>query len=64
MPPTCLVMMKRKDSSHLMVENAPPKNLVRTILKQIRVMPNKEFHEVEDPISIILGPTIREPTRN
>ena len=64
MPPTCLVMTKKNDTSHLIVRNTPPKGLVRIVLKQIRVILNKEFHGVEEPISIILSSTFRYPTKN
>ena len=57
-------MTERNDTSHLMVGNAPPKHLIRTILKQIRIIPNKELHNVKEPIPIMLGPTLRNPTSN
>jgi len=47
-----------------MVGNAPPKDLVRAVLKQIRVISNKEFHKVEESISVIFSPTLRDPTNN
>jgi len=55
-------MTKREDTSHLMVGNTPPKVMVRAILKQIRAILNKEFHKVEESISVILSPTLRDPT--
>jgi len=64
MSPTCLVMTKRKDTPHFIVGNTPPKNLVRAVLKQIRIIPNKELNEVEEPISVILSLTLRDPTSN
>jgi len=57
-------MTKRKDTSHLMVGNAHPKDLARAVLKQIRVIPSKEFHKVEESISVILSPTLRDPPNN
>jgi len=57
-------MTKRKDTSHLMVGNAPPKDLVRTIIKQIGVIPNKELYKVEESIFVILSLTLRDPTSN
>jgi len=55
---------KKKGHSHLIVGNTPPKDLVSIVLKQIRIIPNREFHEVEEPIPIILSPTLRDPTSN
>jgi len=57
-------MTKRKDTFHLMVGNAHPKDLARAVLKQIRVMPNEEFHKVEESISVIISPPLRDPTCN
>ena len=57
-------MMKEKDTSHLMVGNAPPKILVKIVLRQIRVIPNKELHKVEESIFVILCPMLRDPTSN
>jgi len=57
-------MTKRKDTSHLMVGNAPPKDLVRTVFKQIGVILDKELHKVEESIFIILNPTLKDPTSN
>ena len=64
MPPACLVMTKQKDTSHLIIRNIPPKHLVRVVLKQVRIIPNKELHKVEEPISVILSPVLRDPTGN
>jgi len=64
MSPTSLIMTKRKDNSHLMIGNASPKDLVRAVLKQIKVISNKEFHMVEESISVIVSPTLRDPTSN
>jgi len=55
-------MIKRKGTSHLMVGSAAPKDLVSAVLKQIRVIPNKEFHKVEESIPVILSPTLRDPS--
>jgi len=44
MGPACLVMIEGNNTPHLMIRNKPPKNLVRTALKQVSALPNKEFH--------------------
>jgi len=43
MSPTCLVMTKRKDTPHLIIGSTPPKNFVRVVLKQIKLIPTKTF---------------------
>ena len=57
-------MTKRKDTSYLMIRNAPPKDLIKTVLKQIGVIHNKELYKVEESIFVILSPILRDPTNN
>jgi len=57
-------MTKTKDTSPLIVGNITPIELVKTAVKQIRVILNKEFHEIEELIPNILSPILGDPTRN
>ena len=46
-----------------MIKNTPPKDFIRVILKPVRVILNKEFQKVEESVSVIFNPTLRNPTR-
>jgi len=45
------------------VRDTPSKDLVITILKQVWVIPNKEFHKEKKSVAIILSPILKNPTR-
>ena len=62
--PKCMIMTEWNDTSNLIVGNTPSKDLVRKVLKQVRVIRNKEFHKVQESISIILILALRNPTRH
>ena len=44
MPPTSLVIKERNDTSNVIVSDTPPKNLIRAIFEQIRIILIEKFH--------------------
>ena len=56
MTSTSLIMTKRKDASKLVVWDAPPNDLVKTVLKEIRVVPIEMLDEREKFGFILWGP--------